>query len=335
MPPAGEPSHNGKQPGYTPPPEVAEPEYPGLLAGIVMVFLGWNVTVNYGLSLLWAATGFDEDYLATLAVLATSCFFAYVCYTIQPARGVQKYFALQPVSWQAVIRIPIFYFAFFLMLPSVRGLVYQALALIGLARSDLSGPPHLEGVPFLADLLSLLVSAPIGEELIMRGLVLQGLLQRYGPVSAVVLSSTIFGVFHGNTVQAINTFMGGCVLGWVFVETRSLRVTILMHACHNGFVVLKHEVLTLYTSPHSEPSRYPVFPGHHDGWLLDLIFYLGYLFLSGAVCWWLFSSSYKAFRNEINKAGPAVASGPLDVLPTTLALADFKARRATKASDSG
>ena len=65
------------------------------------------------------------------------------------------------------------------------------------------------------------VFAPVGEELIYRGLVMRQF-QKYGNVFAIVLSAALFGVMHANLFQMIFAFLTGLVLGYTAAEFLSL-----------------------------------------------------------------------------------------------------------------
>ncbi len=75
------------------------------------------------------------------------------------------------------------------------------------------------------------------EELLFRGLVLTNLLP-YGRTTAVVISALLFGIMHQNAGQFLYATAAGLVLGFVYVRTRSIFVTVLMHFCNNFLSVL-------------------------------------------------------------------------------------------------
>jgi membrane protease YdiL (CAAX protease family) len=75
------------------------------------------------------------------------------------------------------------------------------------------------------------VFGPIVEEIIFRGLVMRGL-ERYGKQLAIIVSSIIFGVYHGNLVQGVFAFFVGIVLGYVAMEY-SIKWAIVLHVINN------------------------------------------------------------------------------------------------------
>src|SRR3546814_14754915 len=46
--------------------------------------------------------------------------------------------------------------------------------------------------------MTIVIAAPIIEELFFRGIILEGLLQRYSPVKSIILSSILFGIVNLN-----------------------------------------------------------------------------------------------------------------------------------------
>ena len=54
--------------------------------------------------------------------------------------------------------------------------------------------------------IAIVIAAPVLEELIFRGIILNGLLKRYSPLKSVLISSILFGVVHLNPWQFVAAF---------------------------------------------------------------------------------------------------------------------------------
>ena len=91
------------------------------------------------------------------------------------------------------------------------------------------------GVPTF---IMMVVVAPIFEELIYRGIILDGLLKRYSATTSILVSSILFGIIHMNLPQVFPAIVAGIFMGWVYYRTKNLTLTILIHACMNltGFI---------------------------------------------------------------------------------------------------
>ncbi|WP_339812933.1 CPBP family intramembrane glutamic endopeptidase [uncultured Imperialibacter sp.] len=89
--------------------------------------------------------------------------------------------------------------------------------------------------PDLTSFLTLVVAAPILEELLFRGIILEGLLKNYSPPKAIIWSALIFGIAHFNPWQAIGATATGVLIGWAYVRTNSLIPGIIIHFFNNLF----------------------------------------------------------------------------------------------------
>lgn len=82
--------------------------------------------------------------------------------------------------------------------------------------------------------LTIAVAAPLLEEALMRGIVLDGMLKNYNPWKAIIWSAILFGVLHLNPWQFISAFLMGVVMGYLYWKTKSLWLCIFIHALNNG-----------------------------------------------------------------------------------------------------
>jgi len=89
------------------------------------------------------------------------------------------------------------------------------------------------------NLLCVSVMAPFFEEWLCRGMVLRGLLShKMNPAVAILISALFFAFIHLNPWQAIPAFIVGCLLGYIYYKTGSLKLTMLMHCVNNTLSVL-------------------------------------------------------------------------------------------------
>ena len=92
------------------------------------------------------------------------------------------------------------------------------------------------GDHFWLNFLMVSIFAPFFEEWLCRGMVLRGLLgNQVKPVWAIVISAVFFAVIHLNPWQAVPAFLLGCLFGFVYYKTGSLKLTMLMHFTNNTF----------------------------------------------------------------------------------------------------
>jgi membrane protease YdiL (CAAX protease family) len=85
----------------------------------------------------------------------------------------------------------------------------------------------------LTAFLTMVVAAPMLEEVLFRGIMLRGLLRSQQPWAAIGLSAALFGLIHFNPAQSLHAALFGVLLGWLYYRTQSLGVCIGVHALNN------------------------------------------------------------------------------------------------------
>ena len=107
-------------------------------------------------------------------------------------------------------------------------------------------PPELEAMlrdllridgrlDLLLTVVAVVVLAPVLEEALFRGVILQGLARQRGPRAAALWTAAFFALFHFyNPWQIVPTFFLGLLLAWVVMTTGSLWPSIVLHAAFNG-----------------------------------------------------------------------------------------------------
>lgn len=100
-------------------------------------------------------------------------------------------------------------------------------------------------------MLSLILFAPVFEELLCRGVVLGSLRERYGVTVAWLVSSLFFGVLHVQPVQVVSATAVGLILGYVYLATDSLWPSMILHALNNAAAYL---LMILFVTPGEESS---------------------------------------------------------------------------------
>ena len=91
-------------------------------------------------------------------------------------------------------------------------------------------------------IFAVILVAPIGEELLFRGLIQSYGLKNFAPVLAIGLQGLIFGLYHGNIIQGIYAFFMGVVLGFVAYKLESIIPAILLHVSINASLLLVPEI---------------------------------------------------------------------------------------------
>ena len=83
-------------------------------------------------------------------------------------------------------------------------------------------------------ILSIVLLAPIAEELIFRGVTLGASRSFWPLVPVITLQAFLFGFYHLNIVQGVYAFICGLFLGYTAYKLNNLLASILLHAAING-----------------------------------------------------------------------------------------------------
>jgi len=91
-------------------------------------------------------------------------------------------------------------------------------------------------IPFFSTTILL---APICEEVLFRGIILNGMLRnKIHPIKAILFSSFLFGLTHMNPWQFVGGFFIGSFIGFIYFTTNSIMDCILLHIFNNSFALL-------------------------------------------------------------------------------------------------
>ncbi len=94
--------------------------------------------------------------------------------------------------------------------------------------------------------LSIVIIAPIFEEIVFRGFILKQLLKNYNAYIAIFVSSFFFAIIHGNIQQGVNALFLGILIGLIFYKTGSLILCILAHFFNNLIAFFSYYISLIY-----------------------------------------------------------------------------------------
>lgn len=208
------------------------PSLAGALLLVLAVFLLEYLLMALGLDLR-EPLGLEPGQIALLARLLAHGIVITVALALQ-GTGYRTLFHDTPSSPLAVIvltTLPVLLLVPGLLL--VEGWLNQALTQL-IPESDWEAEAFAQmSDGSLVAVLSVCVFAPVLEEMLFRGVILRGLLQRYPPGVAIVHASAVFGLAHLNIYQFCGAMLSGMVMGWLYERTRSLWPGIVLHAAYN------------------------------------------------------------------------------------------------------
>ena len=120
-------------------------------------------------------------------------------------------------------------------------------------------------VALIYNLISIILVAPIIEELFYRKFILGKLSKKNNPNLSIIISSLCFSIMHIETPNnLIPTFIGGIILGIIYLKTKKIGYCIMLHFIVNSIIFTTNNIGTSY-----------------DNWLIDYDFDITYWLLFG------------------------------------------------------
>lgn len=89
---------------------------------------------------------------------------------------------------------------------------------------------------FSMQIICLGIIIPIMEELIFRGLIFGRMREEMPMGRAVLYSSLLFGLYHGNVVQAVYGTLCGALFAYLYEKYNSFKAPLLAHMAMNIFI---------------------------------------------------------------------------------------------------
>ena len=228
-----------------------------------------------------------QDYYLLLANAAgfLSAIFAFDYFVCRPTTGKKLNFNFSRTNLMT----------YFLIFPMMLGMMFIAEFIT--SQIPITGPFFGEYYQYFSKLMEQMtndkatmivmavIMAPIFEEIVFRGIIQKGLINKgVKPWKAIAIAALVFGLVHGNPWQFVGAVLLGSVLGLVYYKTKSLLLSILLHAFNN----LVSSILVFYGQTESFADTFKV-----SEWLI-----LGVGIVLFSVFYYLFMKKYRVHYSE-------------------------------------
>ena len=129
------------------------------------------------------------------------------------------------------------------------GITGNAAGIIGNLIMNLTALPDSSGAfdaasdvlfstAFPFQVISLCLVIPLCEELLYRGFFQRYLRYYTGRLTAVLITSLLFALLHGNIVQGIYAFVTGMIMGFIFEKYKNVLAPYIFHCLANLSAVI-------------------------------------------------------------------------------------------------
>ncbi len=103
------------------------------------------------------------------------------------------------------------------------------------------------GSPWLIFITGILI-APLVEEIFFRGFVYTGLRERYGWITAALVSAALFAVVHLQPISMPPIFLMGLIFAYLYQRTESIWPGVIMHLATNTLGLAAAYMLSQFDS---------------------------------------------------------------------------------------
>ncbi len=92
--------------------------------------------------------------------------------------------------------------------------------------------------PVIIQVLATAVGAPVVEELMFRGVIYRRIRRMTNVIPAAIVTSLLFGVYHGNWIQGPYAFLVGLACVYVYERYKSIIAPMILHGTANLFATI-------------------------------------------------------------------------------------------------
>jgi membrane protease YdiL (CAAX protease family) len=181
-----------------------------------------NSSVSYGI-------GFIIVYLLTFGLVILVGFEK----TKKKFNDVFMFNKIPPLLWPALV---VFTFGFVILSSELDNLINYFLPIPDFLQDLFVSVMANDNI--IISIVSVALLPGFLEEMLFRGLILNGFKENYPVKKAILLSALFFGIIHLNPWQFVSAFIVGIISAWLCVKTKSLLPGVYMHLFNNLLFVI-------------------------------------------------------------------------------------------------
>jgi membrane protease YdiL (CAAX protease family) len=177
--------------------------------------------------------------------LLPSVFVIYIGYK-KSHKKFDELFVFNNVSSNLWIAITIFMFGFIILSSEINNVLEYFFPMPGFLQEAFE--TMLDNEYIIIPVLFVGVAPAFVEEMLFRGVILNGFKEKYSHKKAIIASSFLFGIVHLNPWQFVTAFIFGIASAWVCLKIKALTLSIYMHLINNMaavFVVKTRDIVLI------------------------------------------------------------------------------------------
>jgi len=251
--------------------------YPSIKNAIFLclLLLGLHIAAGIALWIINFISGIGTESILyeagiILINLLPSIFVIYIGYK-KSHKKFDKIFVFNNVSSNLWIATTVFMCGFVILSSEINNLLEYFLPMPGYLQEIFE--TVLSNKYIIISVVSVGIIPAFVEEMLFRGIILNGFKENYSHKKAIIISSLLFGIVHLNPWQFVAAFIMGMVSAWVCLKIKALTLSIYMHLFNNtaAVLVMKSRDIVLIKGFNTEPSEQTFQPLWFDAFGIMLV----------------------------------------------------------------
>ncbi len=179
--------------------------------------------------------------------------YLYLCYIIPPVASLMiasYYLRYTKTPVKGAVKAQKCHYKYFILaialqigllsLSELNGLFVTFLHKLGFQTTDVT-LPSIAGVGFIGVFFVVGIMAPVAEEILFRGVLLDGLKSGFSTLVAALVCGALFSLYHQNPVQTAYQFSCGAAYALLAVRAGSVLPTVLAHFLNNAYILILYK----------------------------------------------------------------------------------------------
>lgn len=188
-----------------------------IIASAAIDYFRWHLKFSAGLLI---HSGIIVISIASVSAIIKSRNFSAILNTISFKKTTWRYYLIA-IILALVIWVADFWLQLFFFLDDGK-------------KDGLSLQTEINHFGLLSIVIASCLLAPIAEEILFRGILLKGLLEKLTPFAAIIISALLFAAIHFSSQDFISLFVAAFGYAFLTIKAQSILPAILAHLINNG-----------------------------------------------------------------------------------------------------
>lgn len=217
----------------------------GLGFFLVVYFLVMQIVLSIIINSISGMNGATDEFVYALEVFiyVVSPLTAGFFYKIISRRRFSDYFPKSFVPLKKLVPMVLIGMAVAMIANELALMFDNNISIFNLKNQADSSSDTQTWAELIFSFLSTAILPAFAEEFAFRG-IFMGVMRKHGDAFAILSSSIVFALMHGNTTQIVFAFTLGLIFGYIDCKANSIVPSVILHFANNFYAVLREGVDT-------------------------------------------------------------------------------------------